>query len=84
MRVAGLGLQYSNKRDYWTEEPTTLPSGEPGLAHELVITGGDPPETSVDEMMEKGIYCFNLLAKQVDSYISILEANHQNPVVIRV
>lgn len=79
MRIAEYGMQFSNTRDYWQEEPTTLPDGTPGRALELTITAGDPPETGVDEMLEKGAYCFNLLAKQVEGYINILEANHRQP-----
>lgn len=84
MRVKELGVQFSNRRDYWKEEQTTLPGGKPGRALTLTITAGDPAETSVDEMLENGIYCFNLMAKQVDRYISILEAAHQSPMVIKV
>ncbi len=84
MRIAEYGLQFSNKRAFWTEEPTTLPYDKPGRALELVITDGDPPETTVDEMLEQGTYCFNLLAKQIDSYIGILEAGHQNPAIVKM
>jgi len=73
MRIEEFGLQFSSTRDYWKEESTTLPSGAPGRALQLVIGGGDPPETKVGEMLERGAYCFNLLAKQVDIYINLLE-----------
>jgi hypothetical protein len=83
MRIAEYGMQFSNRRDYWKEKPTTLSGGRPGRAIQLDITAGDPPETSVNEMLDKGTYCFNLLAKQVDSYITILEGMHQNPGAIQ-
>lgn len=74
VRIAELGMQFSNRRAYWKEEPTAL---------ELVIGVGDPPETSVDELLDKGVYCFNLLAKQIDTYISLLEARREKPTRIR-
>jgi hypothetical protein len=86
-RIAEFGLQFSSKRAYWTEGPTTLPGGEPGRALELTITAGDPPETSVEEMLRRGVSCVNLLAAQVDHYIRLLETGaavgqHGTPEVV--
>lgn len=64
-RIAEFGMQFSSQRDYRVDE---------GSASTLTLTAGDPPETSVDEMLRRGVSCFNLLAAQVDRYIGLLEA----------
>lgn len=67
-RAKELGLQWSVKFDrvFWSVDPSTR-------SRTLPINGGDPPEGTVPEMLEKGRAAFNMFAKQFALYVTGLE-----------
>jgi hypothetical protein len=73
VRIRELGMQFSSRRNYWRDDKTAI---------ELTIGTGDPPETNVDELLERGVYCFNLMARQFDAYIGLLEKGRPAPLTI--
>lgn len=72
VRVKEFGIQYSMdfKRDsFWTTKSNV---------RSISVGGGDPPETTVPEMLKRGVRAFNLLGKQLDLYTAKLETSLPN------
>lgn len=69
VRVKGLGIQYSmdyKKDSFWTKHSNV---------QSIAMGGGDPAETTVPEMLKRGVSAFNLFGKQLDLYTRELESS---------
>lgn len=69
VRVKEFGIQYSmdfKKDSFWTKDSNV---------QSIEIGGGDPPETTVPEMLKRGVRAFNLFGKQLDLYTVELESS---------
>ncbi len=71
MLVEELGLQYRLRSHLWEvdEDPETK-----ATTFSLSFNAGDPWATNVEEMLTKGVICFNLLGKQFDRYAQLVAA----------
>jgi len=71
MLVEELGLQYRLRSQLW-EVDEDKETGAKTVS--LSFNGGDPWETNVEEMLSKGVSCFNLLGKQFELYAQLVSA----------
>jgi len=77
MQIAELHMNFGSMQSCWLEETTTNSSGAPERSFGFASNTSGTAQTTVEEMLERGVSCFNLMAKQIDQYISLLEAGAQ-------